>query len=421
MRINMATTLHPVLLDHHWKADGTNIVRIRVTHNRKLKYIKTNITVTKKDVNKKGEIKDYDLKILVEDLMRKFRATLNGMDMFVLQDMEIDKVVDLLNESLKPDVFTLDFVDFGYRVAEKKSASNAKTYYTALNALVRFFEGRHPDISEITVRNLRAFEEYINNEKVVKVDWRKGTSRAIEKPKGTRAASLYISNIRAIYKQARIEYNDPDLGKFRIPNDPFEYYSLPKLPASKHRDLSPEVIQKMIDTRKSLTGKMRMAVDTFLISFALCGMNAADLFTAAKPKKDILYYQRMKTRNRRDDGAAMRVKIFPCIQKIMKDYADEERCFSYYTLYNNKDIFTTALNCGLRQWIAKYEQEDFTFYSARHSWGTIASSKKCKVDSKVVTIGLCHTSNSVDDIYINFDWEQLWDAQETVLKVFNWK
>jgi hypothetical protein len=27
----------------------------------------------------------------------------------------------------------------------------------------------------------------------------------------------------------------------------------------------------------------------------------------------------------------------------------------------------------------------------------------------------------VDDIYIKFDWELLWDAQKKILDVFNWE
>lgn len=165
-----------------------------------------------------------------------------------------------------------------------------------------------------------------------------------------------------------------------------------------------------------------MAVDAFLISFGLCGINAADMFTCAKPKDDILYYRRQKTRNRRDDGAKMWVKIHPCIGAIMDEYRDSDRCFDYYKRYANKDVFITALNQGLRGWIKKYGQDDFTFYSARHSWGTIGRSKRCQIDAKVITAGMCHVSDGsrMDDIYVKFDWELLWDAQLQILDIFKW-
>lgn len=420
----MAVTYRPVLLDHLWKEDNTNFVRIRVTHQRKSRYIKTNILCHKDDLNRSGDIKTGSILDSISDLLKKMRSITNGIDTYDIEAMSVDEVIKLIDEGLKkPERFVLDFVDFGYKVAERKSAGNAQTYYVALNALVRFFGGRHPDISEITVRNLRRFEEYLRNEKVVKVDWRTGKEKTIKKDKGRRAPSLYLSNIRHIYKSARLEFNDPDLGKFPIPVDPFEYYSVPKTPASRHRDIPVEVIQMMIDTRESVTRRQRMAVDAFLISFGLCGMNAADMFSCGKPKRNgVLYYQRQKTTKRRDDGAEMWVKIHPCIREIMNEYMDSERCFSYHRMYSNKDVFTTALNQGLRGWQKKFKQQDFTFYSARHSWGTIGSSKRCNIDAKVITAGLCHVDESsrTDDIYVKFDWELLWDAQKTILDVFKW-
>lgn len=421
----MSTTIRPILLDHHWKDDGTNFYRVLITHNRAKRYIKTNVLVTRQDLNRSGNVTSLAILAKIDKLITEVRAIVSEINMYQLEAMTVAEVADYVEKKMKgPEKFVLDFVEFGHKVAGKKSEGNAKTYQVALNALVRFFGGRHPDISEITVRNLRAFEEYINNESVVKVDWRSGKQKTIRKKKGGRAASLYMSNLRHIYKCARLEFNDPDLGLFPIPTDPFEYYSVPKTPAPKHRDIPVEVIQKMIDTRKNYTGRQRMAVDAFLISFGLCGINAADMFSCDRPKKSgVLHYCRQKTTNRRDDGAEMFVKIHPCIKEIMKEYSDAHRCFDYYLRYADKDVFTTALNQGLKLWQTKEKVESFTFYSARHSWATIARSKRCDIDAKIVTAGLCHVDagNKVDDIYIKFDWEQLWDAQEKILNVFNWQ
>lgn len=422
----MSVTIKHILLDHQWKADGTNFVRIRITHNRKSKYIKTNILVDRKtDLGRTGKITNLTILNAIDDQVRKMRAIVAEINSFELQRMSVDQVVKRIEDGFKvPDKFVLDFVEYGYKIAAKKAAGTQKGYHVALNALIRFFNGKHPDISEITSKKLYAFEEYIKGEKVVKVNWRTGESKTIVKSKGKRAAGLYLSCIRHIYKSARKEFNEPESNLFPIPNDPFEYYSVPKAPASKHKNIKPEVIQLMINTRKELTGRIRMAVDTFLISFGLCGINAKDLYVCGKPKKkSVLCYQRSKTKERRDDGAWMWVKIHPCIKAIMKDYLGDDRGFDYSKRYASDEIFTTALNAGLRIWIKRYKQEDFTFGSARHSWASIGSSKLCKIDKRVITAGMCHVEegNRVDDIYINFDWELLWDAQKKILDVFDWK
>lgn len=422
----MSTTIKPILLDHHWKDDGTNFYRVLITHNRLKRYVKTNVLVTKEDLNRSGRVTTLSVLTKIDKLVTDMREIVGAINMYTLESMTVDEVVDYIEAKMKgPEKFVLDFVEFGYKVAEKKSKGNAKTYYVALNALVRFFNGRHPDISEITVRNLRAFEEYIKEENVVKVNWRTGESKQLKrKKKGGRAASLYLASIRHIYKCARIEFNDPDLGKFLLPVDPFEYYSLPKIPATKHRAVPVEVIQRMIDTREKYRGRQRMAVDAFLISFGLCGINPADMFRCDKPKKGVLHYFRQKTEKRRDDRAEMWVKIHPCIQKIMKDYEDADRCFDYYKRYANKDVFITALNQGLKLWQEKEKMgvERFTFTAARHSWATIGSGKLCDIKESVITVGMCHVDEDrkTDNIYIKFDWEELWDAQKKILDVFKW-
>ena len=421
----MSTTVSYVVREHLWKEDKTNFVRIRVIHNRQTRYIKTNLLVNKSDMGRSGQIKDLEKLNAAEQIVRDIRKVVSDIDMFQLNGMDADEVVREIEEGLKkPEKFVLDFIEFGYKVAKKKSEGNAKTYYVALNALLRYFKGRHPDISEITVRNLRGFAEYILAEDVVKVNWRSGRRKTIKKKKGGRAASLYLSNIRHIYKSARMEYNDPDLGLFPIPNDPFEYFTLPKAPSSKHKDIPVEVIQKMIDTRKECKDRVRMAVDAFLISFGLCGINAADMYIAAKPKNDVLHYYRKKTTKRRDDRAEMWVKIHPCIKNIMKDYKGKSVCFDYSVRYSSDGTFTTALNSGLKIWRKRYNiEEDFRFGSARHSWATIGSGKLCNIERKIMTAGMCHKDEDrkVDDIYTRFDWEQLWDAQQKILDVFDWK
>lgn len=419
----MAVTTDVVLLPHQWKEDGTNLFRIRITKDRKTRYLKTSLICHKSDLDRKGNVSTQAIKDAVEDERRKIRAIINDADTHELDAMDVDEVTSFIKGGLsKPKRFTLDFVEYGRKVADKKSPGNAKTYHVAINALLRYFKGRHPDISEITVRNLRGFQEHLEEENVVKVDWRKGKEKALRKKKKGRAVSLYLSNIRHIYKEARLEFNDPDLGLFPIPNDPFEYFSVPKAPASEHKDIPVETIQRMIDTRMECTRRVRMAVDAFLISFGLCGMNAADMFTCARPKKNIIHYYRQKTTKRRDDKAEMWVMMHPCIKKIAADYLDDSRCFDYYKRYADKDVFITALNQGLKIWQKRYKAESFKFGSARHSWPTIGGGKLCNISREIRTAGMCHKDEDrkVDDIYTRFDWEQLWDAQKKILDVFKW-
>ena len=420
----MGVIFQATILPHQRKVDGTNVVRIRVTHNGKSKWIKTNIVLAANEQTKAGKPKSRLVMKPADDLVEKMQGVVNNIDLFKLNSMDVDEVVRFINSQLEEkEGFKLDFYDYGVKLGAKKRKGGAPEFAVAMNALLRFFKGRHPDISEITVRNLRAFEEYINNEKKVNNDWRKGEKIQLKTPKGKRTTVLYLSIIKQVYRAARVEFNDPDLGLFPIPHNPFDYYTIPKPPAAKHRDLSPEIIQLMIDTRENYNGRIRLALDVFLISFGLCGINTADMYSCASPKKNILIYNRQKVTNRKDDKGEMHVKIEPCIKKIMKEYKDTSRCFKFHSMYVNKNNFCVAVNGGLRAWIAEHKLPDFTCYSARHSWATIGASKKCNIGKDIISMGLCHSNpgDKMDDIYIKKDWELLWDANKKILNLFEWK
>ena len=62
----MAVSYELVLLPHQWKEDGTNLYRLRITHNRKSRYIKTSIAVTRDDITKTGRIKTVSVADAVE-------------------------------------------------------------------------------------------------------------------------------------------------------------------------------------------------------------------------------------------------------------------------------------------------------------------------------------------------------------------
>ena len=106
----MSTTINPILLDHHWKDDGTNFYRLLLIHNRKKKYLKTNIAVTKDDLGRGGKVKTLSIKTAIDDVVLRFRKYLSDINMFDLDAMSIDEVVKYIEIKEKsPEKFELDF------------------------------------------------------------------------------------------------------------------------------------------------------------------------------------------------------------------------------------------------------------------------------------------------------------------------
>lgn len=421
----MSVTVSYVILDHLQKDDGTNFIRIRITHKRKSKYLKTNIAVEPSDFTRTGNLKNQGKIDLAKDEVKIIRKIVDAMPISASDEMDVDDVVRYIKaKRADGEGFRLDFASYGISLAEKMKPGTGKNYIVAMRCLVRYF-GHNPDISEITVRAMRGFEEFIRKERKMVYHVDKGIVEG-DGTKSERAVNMYTGAVRAIYKKARIEFNDPDLGIMRIPVDIFEYYKVPRVPAAEHRDIPAEWIQMMLDQREGLEGRERMAVDVFLLSFGLMGINSIDIYNVREhPKDGVLHYFRTKTTDRRSDGAEMFVRIEECVMGLVKEYRGKERAFRFHTMYATDNTFNAAINKGLKAWKSRNGLEDedkFTFYSARHTWATLGASKRVGIDLALVTEGLCHVDQGrkVDMIYIRKDWERVWDANAKVLGLFRW-
>ena len=160
----MAITIDYVILPHLKKDDGTNFIRLRITHKRKSKYIKTNIIVEPSDLTRSGNLKNQGKIDLAGDEVKKWRKVVSAMTTSAADAMNVDEVVQYVKARLqKEEGFRLDFVSYGLEKIETMKASTAHNYRVALRTLVRYF-GHNPDISEITVRSMRGFEEFIRKE-----------------------------------------------------------------------------------------------------------------------------------------------------------------------------------------------------------------------------------------------------------------
>jgi len=62
------------------------------------------------------------------------------------------------------------------------------------------------------------------------------------------------------------------------------------------------------------------------------------------------------------------------------------------------------------------------YYAARHSWATIARSKKVGIEKAVVHEALNHVDliMKTTDIYTDRDWSVIWEANKKVLELFDW-
>jgi len=398
-------TFKTVIIKCNARKDSTHNINIRVTHNRKSKYINTGFVATKDDITKKGfKLKNHFFIDETEKMIGKYRDICNK-NALALKDMEIGQVFDLVTKTEKPDSFYLDIVGYGRKQVEillkngrKGTASNLQS---ALNNLVKFVGCEQVDVNKITAKFIMEWIEWID---------------------GVRAKATYPSNIRKLHNGAKREYNIEELGIIKIPLSPFSVVKLPKEPKAKDIDIPVEKVRELFnlaykDTRKDIS-TYNLALDMFMLSFCLWGTNAVDFYECTDYKDGRITYNRAKTKSRRDDEAKISIKVEPEIMPLIEKYRDKtgKRVFCFYQKYSDKIAFNTAIGNGLRKIRDEIGIDYLVYYSARHSFATIAIND-ADISEYTVHKMLNHVIEEmkITEKYVRKDWRPLDRANRKLL------
>lgn len=414
---NDMATFKAEVYAHQKRADGTYNIKIRVIHNKKKKYIPTTYYVTKDDLTRTTfKLKNQMYIDATADMIKKYRSICDRIGER-LKGMTVEQVVKLITSD-QEEYFDLDIIAYAKQyiqiLVDTGHGGTAKTYQVAINSLIRFVGRESISIKEITVKFISDWIVYI----------REHPARS-NSNHGSRAQSLYISQLRAIHNRAKKEFNDEDAGIIRIPYSPFKKVEIPKVPITRKRALSTDLLRKLSELPYSLimqpgVNRYNLAKDVFLLSFYLIGMNAVDLYNCKSCcyKNGRITYQRTKTKNRRSDKAEISIKVEPEVLPLMEKYKDPtgERVFKFYKLYASMDCFSAAINKGLKKIGEDIGVDDLEFYAARHTWATIASNE-VGVDKYTVHTALNHVDETmrVTDIYIKKSWDNIDEANRKVL------
>lgn len=417
----MGTTFKAVVYKHHKKADGTYNVKIRVTHNRQKRHISTNIYVTKDDLTRGYKIKSQNVLDNTKSIVENYQRIASTIGIQDAKEMNVDDVIKYI-DGYNPvqTIFKLDFIKFGEdtvrELIDAGNIGNSHVYATCIRSLKQFVQRDEIDVSEITVQFLRDYCKWLQTKPARK--------NRPDKTTGRRTPSLYLSTIRAIHNKAKRVYNDEDAGIINIPLSPFKRLEMPQLPVSRKRALKQEQLTLLMqlpyeEVKYRGVNRWNLAKDIFMLSFGLIGMNEADLYNCTSFRNGIITYNRTKTKNRRKDGAVMVIEVPTEVIPLVEKYRDKtgKRVFNFYQLYASKDVFTTAINKGLKKFQNLIGESDLEFYAARHTWATLARNK-VKIEKLLIHEALNHVDEKmrVTDVYIEKDWAQINDANKKVLK-----
>ena len=402
-------TIRAEIKKQEQKLDGTYNVKLRFTLDRKVKRLSTSLFVTNKDLSKGLKIKQTSpIKQEVDSLIRSYQEKCAKLQI-ELNHYTIDEVMDYLDGERQKQQ-TIDFIKFSREWIASTTIKGASNYTSAL-ALIRFIGKEELDVNLITLDFLEKFKAFLNKEREER------TKKLIAQGKrvpSNRSLSLYLVSIKKLFNEAKKKYNKKDKNLILIPNSPFEDFTIPKQEATRKRAISIDIIKKIWklpykDMKKGYkaTCRYNLAKDCFILSFCLMGINSADLYNATKIDGNTITYYRTKTKDRRLDNAKMVVDVPSIILPLIEKNKDKtgKRLFNFYQYYADEKGFNKAINYGLKEIGALLNVEDLEYYTARHSWATIALNK-VGIDKYIVHAALNHIDDSmkVTDIYIERDF-----------------
>lgn len=393
----MATFKYMVRKDK-MRSDGTWNVVIRMTHERAVKYLPTSMYVTKADLTSAFKIKNYKVIDRCEDIISSYRKKCMELELDVVS-IAIDKVAEYLT---RKDAGCPSFTDFAEKWLAETDIKGKRNYRASLRAFQRFMGRENIRCADVTVKTLKAFEDSLKGKE--------------------RARSQYTASIVKLFNDARAYFNDEDNGIVVIRHS-LERYHVPRQNVARKRALTLEQVRAIFalpyDGLKTKAGQSLhdLALDCFRLSFALMGMNSVDMYWAHEIDGDTIIYNRTKTKDRRSDGAEMRVTIHPRIKTLAEKYMDKDGfVFNFHRRHTNESTFDRALNVGLKEVGKEIGVERLQFYAARHSMATIAVND-VGISKYVVNDMLCHVDATlrITELYIRKDFGAVNEANKRLL------
>lgn len=395
----------------HIRKDGTRLVKIRVTHRGTPRWVATPMYAEPRQLTRSLKIKDHSLIEKCDKIIHEWRSIVVDLGSYA-DTLSVDELIEALKAgSSARQGFRLDIVAYLRKLAKGRKPNTAHNYNVLAASLTQYADGRVLDIADITPAMLSDYERWMRN-----------------KLMSANTIYLYMATLKAAHNRARLEYNDEDSGIIRVTRRPFEKYHIPQLPAPSARGVTLEVLQAIADLEDDtrINSLRNFGRDILMLSFALGGMNYADLYNAPYSAwcGDYIEYHRQKTTDARADKALFRVRIEPEVRRLVEKYLDPKRktLFLFRHRYTSSTAFASVVSraVGVVE-AAVPAQRHYTYYSIRHTYATLARNV-LDIDKYTVHELLNHTDKSmrITDRYIERDWQPLYDAHRKIILLVDW-
>lgn len=242
-----------------------------------------------------------------------------------------------------------------------------------------------------------------------------------------------IGILKSLFYAIRDEYNDYDLGILVVKNDPFRKLQIPQsMSNAGQKALLVEDLRKVINIQLQ-PGKgyrlylLEKARDYFLLSFYLLGINPVDMWDLKDEQMSggRIVYTRKKTQ-RRIGGSQIIIPVSDKALELIQRYKGRNGYLldmrdSYERVESVVAMVSRYLAVMYPMLGLSIDKDNFTWYSARHTWASIAANE-CHFSDAEVARALNHQSeHKVTRGYIRPDWSLLDRMNDAVLAVVEGK
>ena len=374
-------------------------LKVAVSHLSKTAYIPLEISLKPSQWDAKGckvtqHPKRKSLNDAISAKLLEYKVVLSEVaEKYDLDTLSANELRDLLVEWKNSDKIRIDdncvMSVFG-RFIEHKTG-RTKNLYECTEKKIRSFLGKEADrlrFEQVNVEWLHRFNDYL-----------------AQTAPSANSRSIHMRNFRAIFNYAidnEITTNYP-FRRFKIKGEP-----------TRKRNFDVETLRAIFNA-DVLDPWMVRYRDLFKLTFMLIGINFVDLCNLKDVRNGRIEYVRAKTHK------LYSIKLEPEIEAIIAKYRGDIHLLNYMDTYKDYRSFYMNTCTGLKAIRERLAEKNIvnidtlTTYWARHSWATIAAS--LDIPKETIAAALGHSSHTVTDIYIEFDYRKVDEANRRVL---NW-
>lgn len=374
-------------------------LKVAVSHLSKTAYIPLEISLKPSQWDAKGckvtqHPKRKSLNDAISAKLLEYKVVLSEVaEKYDLDTLSANELRDVLVDWKNSDKIRIDdncvMSVFG-RFVEHKTG-RTKNLYECTEKKIRAFLGNEADrlrFEQVNVEWLHRFNDYL-----------------AQTAPSANSRSIHMRNFRAIFNYAidnEITTNYP-FRRFKIKGEP-----------TRKRNFDVDTLRAIFNA-DVLDPWMVRYRDLFKLTFMLIGINFVDLCNLKDVRNGRIEYVRAKTHK------LYSIKLEPEIEAIIAKYRGDIHLLNYMDTYKDYRSFYMNTCTGLKAIRERLAEKNIvnidtlTTYWARHSWATIAAS--LDIPKETIAAALGHSSHTVTDIYIEFDYRKVDEANRRVL---NW-